>query len=396
MNLTQNQAVTGIALGLIIILISMFGPKFDNAQMLSSAVKLECEQPVGETRRTIDTMGSGFFVNKSTIVTNQHVSPMGSSCLAVIVTKGVPYVLDTRILRSVEGIDIAILELENEINIVPASLFIGTVEPGNEVLTVGFPSNAAGELSVENFLESDNEKDLEAYLKPQMFKGVISSSYDIGGVSYIQTDAAINKGISGGPLFKSNGQVIGINTFVDNTATETGYSVNIQELIPILEDLRIVYQTESNFDSTIRNINGFGFLVFGVLVFSVSLILLTQAEPSPQPIARNKTVNKSHTAKIHFEDHRVSPQIISITNKPLVIGRDPKLKIAFPVEWTFISKVHCQISYDLNGNFFTVQDLNSKNGTFVDGEKLNKGSRKKVKRGSTVSLSKSECSFKLN
>ena len=44
----------------------MFGPKFDNAQMLSSAVKLECEQPVGETRRTIDTMGSGFFVNKST------------------------------------------------------------------------------------------------------------------------------------------------------------------------------------------------------------------------------------------------------------------------------------------------------------------------------------------
>ena len=51
--------------------------KFDNAQMLSSAVKLLCKHPVGDTRRTI-SVGVQVFVNKSTIVTNEHVSPINS------------------------------------------------------------------------------------------------------------------------------------------------------------------------------------------------------------------------------------------------------------------------------------------------------------------------------
>lgn len=397
MNLTQNQSIFGISIGLIMILISILGPKFDNTQMLSSAVKLVCEQPVGDTRRTIGSSGSGFFINKSIIVTNEHVSPIGSSCDAIIAMDGVPYLLETRILRALEGVDIAVLELENEINVTPASLFVGRLESGSEVLTVGFPANAAEEQSTENFLETNDPKDLEAYLKPQIFKGVISSSYDVGGVSYIQTDAAINPGISGGPLFKSNGQVIGINTLVDTQATETGYSVNVKELIPILDDLRIIYQTESNFDSSIRNVNGFGFLIIGVLLLSVSVILLAQAPPAPQPIkvAQTNRVSPSDQPKLNFDDLRVSPQNLTISNKPTMIGRDPRANITFPSEWTFISKVHCQISYDFTGKFFIVQDLNSKNGTFVNGEKLKKGSRLKVQKGSTVSLSKSECSFKL-
>ena len=84
MKVTQNQAIFGGALGLIMILISMFGPKFDNAQMLSSAVKLLCEHPVGDTRRTISVEGSGFFVNKSTIVTNEHVSPINSDVVQLL------------------------------------------------------------------------------------------------------------------------------------------------------------------------------------------------------------------------------------------------------------------------------------------------------------------------
>jgi len=397
MHLTQNQAGIGIAIGLIMILVSILGPKFDNDQMLSSAVKLECEQPVGDTRRTIGSSGSGFFISKSIIVTNQHVSPIGSSCGAVIVTNETPYMLETRILESREEVDIAILELENEVNITPASLFIGQLQSGSEVLTVGFPGNAMERLSAENFIESEDSKDLEAYLKPQMFKGVVSSSYEIGGVSIIQTDAAINPGISGGPLFKSNGQVIGINTLIDTTATETGYSVDVKELIPILDDLRIIYQTESDFDSSIRNVNGFGFLILGVLIFSISIMLLTQAKSAPQPklAPGYNTQTKSVQPKINFDDLRVSPQSVSISDKPVMIGRDMRSNIKFPTEWTFISKVHCQISYDFNEKSYIVQDLNSRNGTFINGEKLKKGSRKRVQKGTSVSLSKSECSFKL-
>jgi pSer/pThr/pTyr-binding forkhead associated (FHA) protein len=133
------------------------------------------------------------------------------------------------------------------------------------------------------------------------------------------------------------------------------------------------------------------------MIFSVSIILLTQANPAPQPklVSGNNSQTKSDQPKINFDDVRVAPQNISVSNKPVMIGRDPRSNIRFPSEWTFISKVHCQISYDFDGKSFVVQDLNSRNGTFVNGEKLKKGSRKRVQKGSSVSLSKSECSFKL-
>mgnify|MGYP001198749755 CR=1 FL=1 len=395
MKVTQNQAIFGVALGLIMILISMFGPKFDNAQMLSSAVKLLCEHPVGDTRRTISVEGSGFFVNKSTIVTNEHVSPINSECSAIITTDDQPYLLPTKILRSEAEIDLAILELENEINIVPASIFIGDIITGNEVVAVGFPGNVAGEQSFSTFIETNDVKDIEAFIKPQLFKGVVSSSYELGNVSYIQTDAAINPGISGGPLFKVNGQLVGINTSVDPEATETGFSVSVSELIPLLEDLGIVFQRESNFDSSVRNFNGFGFLIISVIILSTSIILLSQAQPVPQLTDNKGYAGSSQKPKLEFTDTRVQPQILEIKDKPLTIGRDPRANIRFPSEWTFLSKVHCQIAYNYNGKYFIIQDLNSKNGTFVDGKKLKKGARHKAKEGAVISLAKTECSFKL-
>ena len=45
-------------------------------------------------------------------------------------------------------------------------------------------------------------------------------------------------------------------------------------------------------------------------------------------------------------------------------------------------------SYNYNGKYFTIQDLNSKNGTFVDGKKTKKGARHKAKEGAVISLAK--------
>ena len=49
---------------------------------------------------------------------------------------------------------------------------------------------------------------------PTITRGVASSVRKSGGVEYIQTDAAVNPGNSGGPLFNGSGEVIGVNTFV--------------------------------------------------------------------------------------------------------------------------------------------------------------------------------------
>ena len=392
--MNRNLPITGITIGIIIIFISLIGPKYDRGQMLSSSVYVECTHTLGETRKKISVSGSGFFINQSTIVTNEHVAPKDSECVVIMFSEGEAYLLETRLISARDNIDIAILELEKEINVVPVSLFTGTIASGDEVFTIGFPGNAATDFSMELWEETKNDMDLEAMLKPQIFKGVLSSNYSLGDTEYLQTDAAINKGISGGPLFKTNGQVIGINTFLDVEATQTGYSISIEELIPILNELNVIYRTETNIDSFIRGFNGFGFLLFGVILLSISAISLSQSANTGQ--VGVGSINQNYgNAGIVFSDLRVNPTKMKITNKNIVMGRDSKSSFTFPSEWTFISKLHCEVSYNPAYNSYLIQDLNSKNGTFVNGKRLKKGAKQRVKKGATVSLSKSECSFKL-
>ena len=395
--MNKNYAGWGIAIGVIAILISLIGPKYNLDQMLSSTVRLLCEHPMGDTKRNIDVSGSGFFINKSTLVTNEHVSPEGSTCSVVISLNDSPVLLATKLLRTNKDNDIAVLEIEEELNIIPVSLFGGIIQTGNAVIAIGYPGNNATDLSYENFEKSDDDSTLEAFLKPQLFRGVVSSIYEIGGTSLIQTDAAMNFGISGGPLYKDNGQVIGINTLVDSEATQIGYSVSIEELLPILNDMNIIYSLETNIDSFTRVFNGFPLLIFGVVLLAFSAVIFSQIPQTSQiPSSdRNSTQRNANSHSIQFTDSKVSPQSIKIGVTPVVLGRDSKSNFIFPPEWTFLSKLHCEIVYEEINKCFLVRDLNSKNGTFIDGKKMTKGSKVRVKSGTTVSLSKSECSFKL-
>ena len=73
--------------------------------------------------------------------------------------------------------------------------------------------------------------------------GIISAiSRDIGNgpyVKFLQTDASINRGNSGGPLFNMNGEVIGINTAI---ISQTGGSIGLGFAIPSNSALKIVKQ----------------------------------------------------------------------------------------------------------------------------------------------------------
>ena len=392
--MNRNLPIIGITIGIVVIFISLIGPKYDRGQMLSSAVYVTCTHALGETRKKIPVSGSGFFINQSTIVTNEHVAPKGSDCSVIMLSEGEAYLLDTRLISARDEVDIAILELEEEINVAPVSLYTGTINTGEEVFTIGFPGNAATDFSFELWEETKNDMDLEAMLKPQIFKGVLSSNYTLGETVYLQTDAAINKGISGGPLFKINGQVIGINTFLDVDATQTGYSISVEELIPILNEFNVIYRTETDIDSFIRGFNGFGFLLFGVILLSIAAISLSQTAGAPQAGAASINQNFAN-AGIVFSDSRVNPTKMEISNKTVVMGRDSKSSFNFPQEWTFISKLHCEISYNPQFKSYLVQDLNSKNGTFVNGKRLKSGAKERVAKGSKISLSKTDCTFKL-
>ena len=77
--------------------------------------------------------------------------------------------------------------------------------------------------------------------------GVVSAvargGIDSSGLSYIQTDAAINQGNSGGPLLNINGEVIGINRMI---ASQSGGSVGIGFTIPINDAKKIVEELKTN------------------------------------------------------------------------------------------------------------------------------------------------------
>jgi serine protease Do len=133
------------------------------------------------------------------ILTNQHVC-VGSDTWTVYDVKGKNYVANV-IGRDTNG-DIALLKIVNVKNM-PYAKFADddSTRIGQEALAVGDPFK----LGMRDFI-------------PSISKGIISGEhlYMDGGISFtysdaVQTDAAVNPGNSGGPLFNSRGQIVGIN-----------------------------------------------------------------------------------------------------------------------------------------------------------------------------------------
>lgn len=157
-----------------------------------------------ERRRFGNALGSGFIVSADGyIVTNNHVI-VDSDEILVEFFDGTS--LDAQIVGRDEKTDIAVLKVESETPL-PFVQFGDSdiARVGDWVLAIGNPlgqgfSVSAGIISARN--------------------RSLSGSYD----DFIQTDAAINRGNSGGPLFDMDGQVIGVNTAI---LSPTGGSIGI-------------------------------------------------------------------------------------------------------------------------------------------------------------------------
>lgn len=171
------------------------------------------DSPGKPASQRIETFaGSGFIIDPSgLIVTNRHVIDGAAD---VIVTLRNGMALPATILGTGGTIDIALLKVDPP-KPLPTIKWgnSDSVRVGDEVLAIGNPL-ALGETVTSGIVSATN-------------RDIMESPFD----DYIQTDAAINHGNSGGPLFTMRGNVIGVNTSL-YTTTATGGSVGLGFAIP--------------------------------------------------------------------------------------------------------------------------------------------------------------------
>jgi len=156
------------------------------------------------------SLGSGFVIApEGLIVTNHHVID-GADEINAVFSDGVVRRAD--LIGADEATDIAVLKVSHT-DPLPFVDWADseTAQVGDWVMAIGNPFGFGGSVSVG--IVSARNRDIQ------------SGNYD----NYIQTDAAINSGNSGGPLFNMRGEVLGVNTAI---ITPTGGSVGLGFSIP--------------------------------------------------------------------------------------------------------------------------------------------------------------------
>ena len=175
----------------------------------------------GPQKRTEQHMGSGFIVDSNGyIVTNSHV--IGDGNYKNITVSLIDGSIETgNVLWYDTNLDLAIVKI-NKTRLPAAEL-------GNsDELMVGEPADAIG---------NPMTLDLERTVTQGIISGLNRSiQFEDGTViePLIQTDASINSGNSGGPLFNAKGQVIGINTAKMTSAEGLGFAIPINIIKPVL------------------------------------------------------------------------------------------------------------------------------------------------------------------
>ncbi|MBO6521228.1 MAG: DegQ family serine endoprotease [Rhodospirillales bacterium] len=183
----------------------------------------ERNQPQQRSRKAT-SLGSGFIVDpKGYVVTNNHVID-GADEISVILHD------DTRLKAELVGrdpkTDIAVLKVEFDGDLPIAEIGNSDeIEVGDWVIAIGNPFGLGG--TVTAGIISARGRDIN------------SGPYD----DYLQTDASINRGNSGGPMFNMDGEVIGVNTAI---FSPTGGSVGIGFAVPTSTASPVIRQLIKN------------------------------------------------------------------------------------------------------------------------------------------------------
>ncbi|MDX8467535.1 DegQ family serine endoprotease [Mesorhizobium sp. VK23B] len=172
----------------------------------------------------VQSLGSGFVIDaeQGIVVTNNHVIADADD-IEVNFSDGVT--LKATLVGTDTKTDVAVLKVDPKGHKLTAVKFGDSTKMrvGDWVMAIGNPFGLGGTVTVG--IISARNRDIN------------SGPYD----DFIQTDAAINRGNSGGPLFNSNGEVIGINTAIISPSGGSigiGFSIPSQLAAGVVDQLR--------------------------------------------------------------------------------------------------------------------------------------------------------------
>ena len=197
-----------------------------------------------EGQRSYVGHGSGIVVAPDKIVTNAHVAESAnydpSATFRIVPSEG-GQSYEAKLVATLPGKDLALLQLSGDARLTPATLFSGIVQDGSDVFAIGYPAN------VDVALES-NEEDLLRPQVPVKTRGTVSAGRSSKSIDSILHTAPIAPGNSGGPLVDACGRVVGVNSFgsvADGGGSEFYFAVSIRELAAFLRAQNVGYSTVS-------------------------------------------------------------------------------------------------------------------------------------------------------
>jgi Do/DeqQ family serine protease len=180
-------------------------------------------RPEGQ-RRIPGGSGSGFFMDeRGYILTNNHVVRNASE-VTIMLSDGTE--MEAKVVGQDPDTDVAVVKVESTRKI--STLLFGdsdAIRPGDWAIAVGNPfGQLQGSLTV-GVISAKGRSDLNIMGGTPVYQ------------SFIQTDASINFGNSGGPLVNIHGEVIGMNTAINPAGQGIGFAIPINMVKHVAEEL---------------------------------------------------------------------------------------------------------------------------------------------------------------
>ena len=379
---------------------------FDASRVEPSVYKIYTFVPDKEGQFSVSS-GSGFLISgRRYVVTNFHVVEGGARFYIAFRDGREAKLIEARRADSRPNVDLALLEAREDL---PGSpLKLGEYEPDKlaEVVAIGFPG--AANLNKDLVPGPDARGVPLTDLDSTVTTGVVSrmtftnlkvSETQILSARTVQHNSAINPGNSGGPLFDACGLVVGVNTLQGLNSQGLFFSIHANEVGRFLRAGQI------SFASTSRPCGagvggGLTPLLVGLLttlaLAGAVVFLRTRGSPValaalPDAVAKllspGAARNKRLTEPVALPRAKPSArgvlclrpagggEPIRFDDAPgeVTLGRGPGADITVPADMPAsdtVSKVHARLAYDRKAQRLHVVDLNSSNGTFVNGARI--------------------------